>query len=203
MLYRTFQVENKTIAIWKVTENLEELKTMVAPNALFLSNIEQIRSDKRKMEKLAVYCLFQEMSLDYSSLTYSLSGRPLLKDTFISISHTDNFVAVALSEQPLGLDIQKIDRRIKNLKNRFVSDDEWIDSENEIIHLMLHWSAKEAMYKWIDQQDVFLTKHLHVKPFHVENSGFFDVWETKTQVELHSKAYYEVEKEFVLVVVGN
>lgn len=41
-----------------------------------------------------------------SSLQRDRDGRPQLKDRHVSLSHSDNFVAVAVGDRPVGIDIQ-------------------------------------------------------------------------------------------------
>jgi 4'-phosphopantetheinyl transferase len=204
MLYKRFEVEKKTVGIWKVSESIEDLLSLLNLETTLVAKIQNLRSDKRKIEKLATCCLMREFGLDYSQLTYLPSGKPqLIGNKFhVSISHTAGFVSIALSESGVGIDIQSIDARVVKLKSRFVADDEFIDPDLEITHLMLHWSAKEAMFKWIDKEEVMFTKHLHVKPFSPVDKGYFEVYETKTEWEMATTAYYEVEDHFVLVLVG-
>jgi 4'-phosphopantetheinyl transferase EntD len=203
MLYRRFEEGTKTVGIWKISESIDELLHLAKPDASFLAQIQSLRSEKRKIEKLATSCLMCELGLDYLQLTYSPSGKPMLSGEFcISISHTAGFVAVALSPSSVGLDIQSIEGKIVNLRNRFIAIDEFIDPDLEITHLMLHWSAKEAMFKWIDRDEVVFTKHLHVRPFSPVGKGYFHVYETKTEMQKAANAYYEVEDHFVLVLVG-
>ncbi|MBP1616481.1 MAG: Phosphopantetheinyl transferase [Bacteroidetes bacterium] len=204
MLYKRFEVEKKTVGIWKISESIEELLGLVNPDAALLAEIQNLHSEKRKVEKLVTCCLMREFGLDYSQLMYLPSGKPkLIGNKFhVSISHTAGFVSIALSESGVGIDIQSIDARVVNLKSRFVADDELIDPNLEITHLMLHWSAKEAMFKWIDREAVIFTKHLHVQPFSPVGKGCFQVYETKTKWKMSATAYYEVEDHFVLVLVG-
>lgn len=204
MLYKRFEVEKKTVGIWEISESMDDLLSLLNPGAALVAEIQNLRSEKRKIEKLATCCLMREFGLDYSQLMYLPSGKPQLigNISHISISHTAGFVSIALSESEVGIDIQSIDTRVMNLKSRFVANDEFINPDLEITHLMLHWSAKEAMFKWIDKEEVMFTKHLHVKPFSPVDKGFFQVYETKTEWKMATKAYYEVEDHFVLVVVG-
>lgn len=205
MLYRKFQIENKIVGIWKISESLEDLLLLATPDKAFLSELEKIISEKRKKEKLATRCLLLELLPDGFQLEYLLSGKPQLVEGkyHLSISHTGDFVAVALSELPIGIDIQQWDRRVEKVKSRFVSESEYIEPELEFPHLMIHWSAKEAMFKWLGKEEVNWTEHLFVKPFSPKEKGDFEVFETKTDAQMTAKAYYEVTDDFVLVLVGN
>lgn len=205
MLYQKIEIDNKVLAIWEIRESEDELCSQAQLDVSSLVDIKQLNSEKRRQEKLATACLFRELGVDYSQLKYSSTRKPeLIGDhRYVSISHTGNFVALALSNQPIGVDIQTVDERILRLRNRFVSEEEFINPEHELIHLMLHWSAKEAMFKWIGQEGVSLVNQLHVKTFKPDSKGCFDVFETRTEERMASRAYYEVNENFVLVLVGN
>lgn len=62
----------------------------------------------------------------------------------ISISHSGNVVAIAVSEQPVGVDIEEenIDR-FEKLRARIVHKDEVLDGVN----LCVLWTMKEAVFK--------------------------------------------------------
>ena len=47
MLYRKIQIENKEIAIWKISESLTELRQMAKPNDFFDREIDNLHSEKR------------------------------------------------------------------------------------------------------------------------------------------------------------
>lgn len=176
---------------------------MLTPGSKCLDEILLLKSEKRQVEKLATHLLLTELLGHEFQIYYSSSGKPnLVGGSFhISISHTAGYVAVVLSNTPVGVDIQLIEPRIEGLKRRFVSSDEYIDPVNPIVHLSLHWSAKEAMFKWLDTADVDFKNHLHVKPFPLSEQGFFNVFETKTSFEQDMKGYYEVDTDFVLVLI--
>ena len=120
----------------------------------------------------------------------------------MSVSHTKGYVAVAINkEKPIGLDVEYISEKIRRVQSRIISDKEYIDKDNELIHLLLHWSAKEAMFKYLDTEGVDFRKNLFVSKFTPEEKGAFNTRETRSPHNIEFKAYYKAEKEFVLVCI--
>ncbi len=67
------------------------------------------------------YLLVQE-GIDISKIFYNENGKPLIEDNYFSISHSFDLTAIAVSNKPIGIDIEKkrnINDKIKNniLKN--------------------------------------------------------------------------------------
>ena len=87
------------------------------------------------------------------------SGRPFLgvERKPLSLSHCEGFVAAIHSDVSVGIDVERISSRVQKIKNYFMRDEELdlLGEENEA--LILAWSAKESIYKWLGE------KHLGYK----------------------------------------
>jgi len=84
-------------------------------------------------------------------------GRPYLTDRSfnVSISHTRNHAAILIHpSKNVGIDIEEISDRVYRVASKFVSQDEYIDPHHEKIHLLLHWSAKETMFKLLEESEI-------------------------------------------------
>jgi len=150
MLLLEEKKENSRWGIWKTDESKEELISILDNNSIIRNDLLNIKSESRIKERLAVNVLLKQMTGKVMEISRLESGKPYLEnsETNISLSHTKGYVAVALSKtKQVGIDIQYITDKIKRIRSRFVSDSEYIDPENEIIHLLLVWSAKETLYK--------------------------------------------------------
>ena len=82
-------------------------------------------------------------------LTRLDSGAPVLASRFISISHSEEFLAVLVSGSPCGIDVQVPDRELNRGKDWFYNDEERqvFGSETSEDELYRIWCAKEAFYK--------------------------------------------------------
>lgn len=79
-------------------------------------------------------------------LCKDVKGKPYLKDcnTYISISHSDEYVVVALADSHIGVDIQRICYREKILS--LFAADELVESATLFTRL---WTMKESYGKYL------------------------------------------------------
>ncbi len=73
-----------------------------------------------------------------------------------SLSHSKDFVAVAIGDIPLGVDVQFCDDKILKLKNKLKHEGEEINDVNELTEI---WTKKESLYK-AGMGDNFFTQKL-------------------------------------------
>mgnify|MGYP001035166990 FL=1 len=137
-------------------------------------------------------------------IAYHDDGAPYLPDSSLSlsISHTNGYAAVLLQEQgAVGIDIEYRSDRVLKIRSRFMSPEEnaSVGPDYETEHLLVHWCAKEALFKMIRQQDVDFIEHLHVEPFVYADSGQIKAVETRTEDALSYTLRYEVRPDFILV----
>lgn len=165
-----------------VFENLHELKPLTVVNAepkVFVWN-HQLNSDtitqlaqkhlptwmvenevtkfsnKRRVERLSVRLILNQLLGADAIIDYEESGRPFLTkhNIEISISHTKNAYAVSLATVRHGLDIEQWSNKALKVKSMFVNDNEAkmltsptpLACTTEMAATTL-WSAKEAAYK--------------------------------------------------------
>lgn len=202
MLYRQEYISESTlIGIWKIEESRDELLSKLT-HYEWVDVIGTIKSQSRVLEILAARLLIKRLTGEEKQVFYTTSGKPYLVDNsfHISVSHTKRYVAVALNKtKPVGLDIEQISEKITRVRSRVIGANEYIDKNNELVHLLLHWSAKEAMFKFLDAESVDFREHLYVERFVPDKKGCFSATESKTGKTHQFRAYYEVEKEFVIV----
>ncbi len=81
------------------------------------------------------------------------NGKPYLKnnsDIFFNISHSNNAVAVAVSDIEIGIDIEKLRKPNLKVAERFFTDNEnrYINNfQNKDIAFFEIWTKKEAYFK--------------------------------------------------------
>ncbi len=194
--------------IWGVREisgTSEELLSKLEKKELYLPIVSQIKLEKRKREWLAVRILLKELLGEEKEVEYDASGKPFLKDSsyHISISHTTGFVAVILNpNHRVGIDIEQITDKVVGIRSRFLSQEEnnHISKEEELIHLILHWSAKETMFKALGESEVIFNEQLHIRPFEPQ-TGFlntFSSYETRTPQKNEFSICYIISSEYIL-----
>jgi len=205
-----FQTTQESIiwAVREICEPVEDLMAVLEKKDLYLPYLEQISSENRKKEWLTVRVLLKEVLGEEKEILYTSTGKPYLSDNAyqISISHTKGFVAVALHpEIKVGIDIEYISSRIHKIRSRFMNEKEEanLDKAHEEIHLLLHWSAKESMFKILEKEDVDFKACLHINPFNpvFNRLSSFSAYETKTEKQHQFRVYYLVKDNYVLTVV--
>ena len=206
MLYHKEIFENgATIGIWKIEENVEDLLSFFSEKqSEYKTEISCFQYPKRKLEFLSVRILLKELTGVENSVYYNSNGSPSLVDnnSVISISHTNGYASVILHPSAsVGLDIEQKRDKIIRLKHKFLAQDELenIDKENELEHLLLHWSAKETMFKMMGEEDVDFISHLHISPFLAAKEGTIHSFETKSKKQQRFSLDYKIHDDYVLV----
>lgn len=203
MLVRKEENTDIIWGIWKIDESLETLTSMLDDTTDLQTFKEKHKAEARLLEKAAVRVLLKTLIGSEQQIKYHDSGKPYLSgnELNISITHTKGYAALALSKSDrLGIDIERISERVKKIKTKFISDQEYIDPHNETLHLLLHWSAKETMYKALDKEGVDLKEHLSIKKFIPEKKNNIEAFETYTKESHQFNIQYFAEENYVLTL---
>ncbi len=202
-LYQTYRKGELRVGIWKVEETICQMRSMFVDFSLYESGLQRFKSEKRQLEWLAVRVLLKELVGEEKEIGYLPSGKPYLEDrsACVSFSHTSGYVAVAVHpEKEVGIDIEQYGLRVRKLASRFVRDDERssVEAGDEIYALLLHWSAKETMFKLMEHSDVDFLDHLHILPFIPTDSGEMKAVEYRTEMRHTFQVSYYTHPDYVL-----
>lgn len=91
-------------------------------------------------------------------IEYNDVGAPIVDtpNIYISVAHTsERWVAVAIADTPVGVDIECVERGFERVASRYISAEELALSTHEHWGAMV-WSAKEAIYKLCGRRGVDL-----------------------------------------------
>ena len=197
-LLRFEENSNYQYGIWKMEEDEIKLRKML------VDEISVPRSNPgKRTEFLSVRVLAKFMDINPLSIDYLPSGKPCIKDgkTFISISHTKGYVTLMLSNlQHIGTDIEQISERILKVSDKFMHpQEEMVLSKltgDKIIALLLHWSAKESLFKAIPDEGVDFRQELRISDFTAPSAkGSFKGTALRSGMEF--RIDYQVENDFV------
>ena len=202
-IYRIYQKGDLKVGVWKVDETVEQLRSMFHQFSIYEEGFARFSSEKRKQEWLAVRVLLKELCGEEKKIAYLPSGKPYLEDgsMHVSFSHTHGYVAVALHPSAeVGIDIEQYGTRVQRVASRFVREDERVSIEagDEVHALLLHWSAKETMFKLMEEEAVDFIKHLQVLPFAPKESGSFEAYEKRSGRDRKFLIHYDTHPDFVL-----
>jgi phosphopantetheinyl transferase len=106
--------------------------------------------------KLLEYGLRRSLDLDLEQLALSLDdrGRWSCEECFFSLSHTKGAVAVAVSQAPVGVDVERLDRKLHpSLPKKLLTEAEQgafasLDGAEQSRYLLAKWCKKESLFKW-------------------------------------------------------
>lgn len=184
-------------AIWQTSEPVDELRSMLTASLPYDRELAALKADSRKTEYLAVRVLLKAVCGEEKLVGHYPSGRPYLADRSfsLSISHTKGYVAVGLHpDKSVGIDIEYFSERVNKVASRFVREDE---SASTVHERLLHWSAKETLYKLLDEPELDFKEHLRILPFSVCPEGFMEAAESRTPARMTFRVCYRVHPDFV------
>ena len=117
--------------------------------------ISSIKDEKRKKQSFFVWklleCALDDLGVKNNEF-YVLSNRwGLVGDSvYFSLSHSNNLVVVAISENKIGVDIEKLDKKLFGLEKRYKTPK---NSENMLFYLAKCFTAEEANFKALDKME--------------------------------------------------
>lgn len=195
-LYLKKEFEDGTrIGVWQISETEEELCARSSTPTDEMEEISFVKSESVRKQKLAVRALLNEMFEDKVYLSHHDNGKPYIENNAINISitHTDKYVAVILSDdEEVGIDCESLDRDFSAVEKRALSEeeiDDLEDDEKRNEQLAIYWCAKEAVYKKMSQYNVDFAEQIEVDGFRPKGEGEI------TATFLHKDGY---EEEFDL-----
>jgi len=168
-LFFTRKSENANLGIWKISESLKELESMISLSLPEQERYNKFQNERRKKEWLASRILLKTIFPNAPKIAYTNAGKPFLPDTglSISISHSQKFAALLLSETAkCGIDIEDTSRKIENIARKFLSEKEWeqLGFQNRIEKIFLHWCGKETIFKLVDDSGVDFARQIYIAP---------------------------------------
>ncbi len=159
MLVFREHINDAELIIWRMDETLEELLELSHHH--YDHEIENISNDVRKKERIISRFLLETLVGKKVEVKYADSGKPFCDGVHFSISHTKNFVAVIVSNKPVGIDIEYKSDRIFRITEKFMHPDELKTlsecSEKQKFALIC-WCAKETVFKIIEENGVDFAK---------------------------------------------
>lgn len=164
--------ENCQWGFWETTETEAELWDRLTPNRYDEVYLQSITHEARRLAALAVRVLAQEMlsqwQLAYQGISKDAHERPYLAGYpyYISLSHTQGYAVVIMHRsQPVGVDIEAVQEKLRRVAHKFLNDAEFADSDNQLEKLCVYWCAKEVLYKKNGEKQLSLREQTHIHPF--------------------------------------
>ena len=163
--------------LWKITEDLSELRSKTRLKKSSIARLESMKSESHQKGFLAVRMLLQHNEYDDFDLYYDAFGKPhikpqgcFIKDVEISISHSNDFSAIVISQEKVGLDLEQIKDKTLRIAPRFmdVSHLENLSKEEKIKKATVIWGIKESIFKIKNEQGISFPNHIFEDDFSLE-----------------------------------
>ena len=153
-LLRIIKRDEATIGLWEMVDGEFDSYTDDYLRGAIGEAEKRYKSNARRMEYICERALLKDMMNGrIVNIFHNEDGKPMLNNGLdISISHTRGYIAIILSEtKNVGIDIEYVSDRVEKIASRFMREDE---SADDIMSLLVHWCAKETLYK------LFSSEHL-------------------------------------------
>lgn len=140
-----------------------------------IQHLMSFTNSTRKREFIATRILRHRI-FGFSHIHYNSVGAPFIQDQgFISISHSNKYVGIALNQNfQIGFDIEIPRSNILSLSEKFLSEEEKSTFDiKDPLEVTKIWSAKEALYKLAGR------KKIHFKSELLLNRDPFNNWKGK------------------------
>jgi len=175
-LYKTIAPNSQTtVKIWKITESYEDLLKPLTLTPNSLDRVLGMKSELHQRGFLSVRHLLSEFGYTDSDLFYDENGKPHLKDgKHISITHSFTFSAIVVSDDIVGIDIEKQREKIAIIAHKFIDYEfNYLNKEDNdhINKLTVIWCIKESLYKLFATCGLSFLKHTLVIPFTLEEAS--------------------------------
>lgn len=130
----------------------------------------RFQNEKRRREHLAWRRIVRSVLGVGIHIDYNAVGAPVVdvEGCYISVAHSADSVAVAVADEPVGVDIESLDRDFDRAKQRYMNVKELALSSDKYWGCYA-WCAKEAIYKLCGKRGLELREELLLEQFDSEN----------------------------------
>jgi len=199
-LFKTIIPKNNTeVYIWKITESIDDLNTVYLTQSS-LQRVQNMKSELHQRGFLSVRHLLQKAGYTDADLYYTDNGKPHLKDgRHISISHSFTFSGIIVSDEEVGIDIEKNREKIKIIAHKFVNKEQDLLTDHRLVdQLTIVWGAKESLYKIYPYDSLSFKKHIDVDVFSL-NASQTTAWIKSEDWDKKYTVFYQQFEGFTLV----
>ena len=134
------------IWIWKINESSDALSILTDQKT-------DVKNENKKKEfyasRVLIEKMCEELNILFEGIKKDNNGKPhLIKSKYhISISHKFPYVSVIFDTKKCGIDIERIDEKVKKIRSKFLSEKEDLVVGENLKKLVEYWSMKETAYK--------------------------------------------------------
>lgn len=194
---------NTNLYLWKITESYDWFCENVKLKETSFLRLESMKSESHRKGFLAVRMLLQEVGYSDYDLFYDDFGKPHLQDgKHISISHSNDFSAVVISNEILGLDIEQLKEKTLKIAPRFMQIHhlEGLSFEEKLKKSTVIWGIKEAIFKIKNEKGISFPEHIFEKPFDLKDKKAIGILQFNGKEEFFNAHFDQIEN-YIFVCV--
>lgn len=194
---------NTNLYLWKITESYDWFCENVKLKEISFLRLESMKSESHRKGFLAVRMLLQEVGYSDYDLFYDDFGKPHLQDgKHISISHSNDFSAVVISNEILGLDIEQLKEKTLKIAPRFMQIHhlEGLSFEEKLKKSTVVWGIKEAIFKIKNEKGISFPEHIFEKPFDLKDKKAIGMLQFNGKEEFFNAHFDQIEN-YIFVCV--
>ena len=199
-------------------EKEEELISKLPFGADEQNRLRNIKNSASRLESLAALIALNNIlppALENTEIVRSKNGKPSFSSAplFFSLSHSNGLAFAALSDEPIGLDLEFIDssRAFLKIAERFFSTEEYekiANSSRQDFDFFSLWTKYEAMAKMSGRglSEICsspLSSSLFFKQFELKNGGDTAILSICTKNSFECPEIYDPYKELIFYELQN
>ncbi len=210
--------EHTTAYFWKITEDVTTLFRSVSLKDTSLFRYENMKSESHQKGFLAVRMLLQHLGYNDYNLVYDETGKPHLKyeaqstkyenenptpiaqhlspnQKYISISHSHEFSCICISNELIGIDLEKLKDKTLKIAPRFmdIKHLNHLTIAEQIEKATVIWGVKESIFKIKNEKGISFPKHIFEDKFILSDGKCSAELHFNNSIEKFKIQYYTVE----------
>jgi phosphopantetheinyl transferase len=209
--------ETTTAYFWHITEDVTSLFRAVSLRDTSLFRLEGMKSEAHQRGFLAVRMLLQHLGYTDYDLTYDEAGKPHLmpevgswkleetpspnthhptpNQKHISISHSHEFSCICISDELMGIDLEKLKEKTLKIAPRFmeVKHLENLSILEQIEKATVIWGVKESIFKIKNEKGISFPEHIFEDEFDLKDGKCTAKLHFNNQIENFHIQFYNVE----------
>lgn len=185
--------DNTVVGIWKITESIDDLSSQVALSSKSKELLKNRKASIHKLQFLSIRAILLELGYSDQDLSY-INNSPILNNgKKISISHSNLFSCVIISDFKVGIDVQEFNNKINTIAKKFIGYETLYVKDNDTQIMSIIWNIKESIYKIAEIIGLDYKNHLLVIPFNINDDFTYSWLIYKKRKERYISYFFTIE----------
>lgn len=185
--------DNTVVGIWNITESIDDLSSQVVLSSKSKELLKNRKAIIHKLQFLSIRAILLEFGYSDKDLSY-INNSPILNNgKKISISHSNLFSCVIISDFKVGIDVQEFNNKINTIAKKFIGYEALYVKDNDIQIISIIWNIKESIYKIAEIIGLDYKNHLLVIPFNINDDFTYSWLIYKKRKERYISYFFTIE----------